>query len=518
MRFIILLSTVLYVSCQQQYDIVIKGGTIIDGSGNIGMGTDIGIIGDRIIKVGAIDGKAKKIIDATGYVVSPGFIDVHSHASGGLTEADRSDAKSLLTQGLTTVFINPDGGGSIDLNKQDSALLHDGLGINVAQMVPHGSIRREVMGMDNRLATDEELEKMKAIVTREMNKGAFGLSSGPFYTPGSYSDTRELVEVTKVIAPFNGVYTSHIRDESNYTIGLEAAVDEVITVAREAEVTGIVTHIKALGPPVWGMSQKIIANIEKARAEGVNVYADQYPYNASATGLGAALLPRWSQAGGHEALLQRLNHPDTLSMITAEMEANLLRRGGPDRIQFRYFEPDPSVQGKTLEEVSSSWNLDPISAAIKMIRPGKGIGIVSFNMSDEDVHNFMQQTWTMTCSDGSYPRWGEGVPHPRSIGSFPRKIRKYVLEENVISLPHAIYSMTGLSAEVFGLKDRGIIREGAIADIVIFEREKMNDKATFTDPFQYSEGIIYSILNGEVAIDNEEFKDIRAGKIIKKNN
>ena len=347
MMFLLLLSTILFASCQQQYDIVIKGGTIIDGSGNIGMGTDIGIIGDRITKVGAIEGKAKKVINASGLVVSPGFIDVHSHASGGLTAADRSDAKSLLTQGLTTVFINPDGGGSIDLNKQDSALLHDGLGINVAQMVPHGSIRSEVMGMDDRLATDEELERMKAIVLREMNKGAFGLSSGPFYVPGSYSDTRELIELSKVIGPFDGVYTSHIRDESNYTIGLEAAVDEVITVAREAEVTGIVTHIKALGPPVWGMSEKIIANIEKARSEGVRVYADQYPYNASATGLGAALLPRWAQAGGHEALLKRLNHPDTLSMITAEMEANLLRRGGADRIQFRYYEPDPSVQGKT---------------------------------------------------------------------------------------------------------------------------------------------------------------------------
>ncbi|NNF35821.1 MAG: amidohydrolase family protein, partial [Saprospiraceae bacterium] len=355
MRSTFLVFCILFLaSCQQKYDIILSGGIILDGSGQDSISSDVGIIGNTIIKIGDLStATASKIIDVKGMTVTPGFIDVHSHAGRGLVHPDRSDGKILLTQGITTVMINPDGGGGTDLIKQDSALMHDGLGVNVVQMVPHGSIRRKVMGMDDRLATEEELEQMRALVKQGMEQGAFGLSSGPFYTPGSFSDTRELVELAKVAAPNGGVYTSHIRDESNYTIGLEAAVDEVITVAREAELTGIVTHIKALGPPVWGMSETIINNIEAARNDGVNVYADQYPYNASATGLGAALLPRWSQAGGRDAFLRRLGNSDTLSLIKAEMTQNLARRGGADRIQFRYFEPDTSVQGRTLAQVSS---------------------------------------------------------------------------------------------------------------------------------------------------------------------
>lgn len=518
MRSTFLIFLLLFLaSCQQKYDIILKGGIILDGSGQESFSGDIGINGNTIAMIGDLSSAtATNVIDVKGMIITPGFIDVHSHAGRGLVHPDRSDSKILLTQGITTVMINPDGGGAVDLIKQDSALMHDGLGVNVVQMIPHGSIRRQVMGMEDRLASEDELEQMKELVKRGMDQGAFGLSSGPFYTPGSYSDTRELVEVSKAITPYNGVYTSHIRDESNYTIGLEAAVEEVITVAREAGITGIVTHIKALGPPVWGMSETIINNIETARAEGVIVYADQYPYNASATGLGAALLPRWSQAGGRDDFLRRISNPDTLSMIKAEMTQNLARRGGADRIQFRYFEHDTSVQGRTLAQVASEWSMDAVDAALDMLKKTSGIGIVSFNMNDEDVHRFMKQEWMMTCSDGSYPRWEEGVPHPRFIGSFPRKIRKYVMEEKVISLPQAIRSMTGLSADIFHLNDRGYIKEGYIADIAIFNPESLTDKATFTDPFQYSEGIDYLIINGELAISDRKFNDIRKGMILKK--
>lgn len=518
MRSTLFILLVLFMaSCQKEYDIILKGGIILDGSGQESRFADIGIIGNTISDIGDLSSaSATKIIDVKGMTIAPGFIDVHSHAGRGLVHADRSDGKVLLTQGITTVMINPDGGGSVDLIKQDSALMQDGLGVNVVQMVPHGSIRRTVMGMDDRLATEEELEQMSVLVKQGMEQGAFGLSSGPFYTPGSYSDTRELVELAKVIKPYDGVYTSHIRDESNYTVGLEAAVDEVITVAKDAGVTGIVTHIKALGPPVWGMSETIINNIEAAQAEGINVYADQYPYNASATGLGAALLPRWSQAGGRESFLKRLKDPDTLSMIISDMKQNLARRGGADRIQFRYFDPEASVQGKTLAQVASEWSIEPIDAALNMLKKTSSIGIVSFNMNDEDVKRFMRQEWMMTCSDGSYPRWEEGVPHPRFIGSFPRKIRKYVKEEKVISLTQAIRSMTGLSADIFNLNDRGYLKKGYKADIAIFNPEKLTDKATFTDPFQYSEGIEYLIINGEIAIKEGKFNDIRKGRILKK--
>ena len=516
--FITLIITGLGLSgCGTEYDLIIRGGNIIDGSGQSTYIGDIGIKGNKISMVGDLSSSsASQEINANGLTVSPGFIDVHSHAGRGLIHEDRSDAKNLLTQGLTTVIINPDGGGYVDLNEQDSALLEDGIGVNVIQMVPHGSVRLQVMGMEDRLATPAEMDSMKLLIKNGMDQGAFGLSSGPFYAPGSFSDTEELVELTKVISPYNGIYASHIRDESNYTIGLEAAVDEVITVAREAEVTGIVTHIKALGPPVWGKSVDIIEKIETARSKGISVYADQYPYNASATGLGAALLPRWSQAGGRDALLKRLDHPDTLEMIKSEMAENLKRRGGADRIQFRYFNLNTIEPGKSLQEMAEIWNKDPIETAITLLQESTSVGIISFNMNDEDVNRFMKQEWMMTCSDGSYPKWGSGVPHPRSIGSFPRKIRKYVNEEKVISMEKAIRSMTGLSADVFGIPERGYIKESFIADIVIFDPDKLTDKATFTEPFQLSEGIIYSIINGQLAIENSTFNDIRKGTIIKK--
>ncbi len=471
---IFLLLLLVLASCQDNYDIILKGGTILDGSGKESFSADIGIKGNTISKIGDLSAAlATNVIDVTGKIVTPGFIDVHSHAGRGLVHPDRSDGKVLLTQGITTVIINPDGGGAVDLNMQDSALLNDGIGVNVIQMVPHGSVRREVMGMEDRLATDEELEQMKVLVKKGMENGAFGLSSGPFYTPGSYS-------------------------------------------AREANITGIVTHIKALGPNVWGKSIDIIKNIEDARAEGLSVYADQYPYNASATGLGSALLPRWSQAGGREALERRMKDQDTVVLIKNAMTENLARRGGAERIQFRYFDPDSSVPGKTLQQVSTEWNQSPVDAAFEMLLKTSSIGIVSFNMNDEDVHRFMQQQWMMTCSDGSYPQWESGVPHPRFIGSFPRKIRKFVMEEKVITLPQAIRSMTGLSADIFQIKDRGYLKEGYIADITIFNPDELTDRATFTDPFQYSTGMDYLIINGEIAIDDSSFKDIRKGRILKK--
>lgn len=518
--YLIIIPFWLLVSCNsgKDYDIIIKDGEVYDGTGNASVIIDIGIQDDRIVSMGDLStATAHEIINAKGLIVSPGFIDAHSHAGRGLDKKDRSDAKALLTQGLTTVVINPDGGGPVDLEVQKQDLLKHGLGVNVIQLIGHGSVRRQVMGMDDRLASVEELDSMKILVRNGMEAGAFGMSSGPFYTPGSYSDTKELVELSKVINPYDGIYTSHIRDESNYTIGLEAAVEEVITVAREADVTGIVTHIKALGPPVWGMSETIVNNIEAARKEGIKVFADQYPYHASATGLGAALLPRWSQAGGNDNFLRRCQISDTLIMIKEAMTENLARRGGADRIQIRYYSPDSTFAGKKISEIAKLWNLDPVDAALEMLQKEQNIGIISYNMSDEDIHRFMSQPWTMTCSDGSYPAWGSGVPHPRCFGSFPRKLKKYVIEEKVIRLPFAIRSMTGLTADVMHINDRGYIKENYMADIVIIDPDKLDDKASFINPFQYAEGVIYSLINGQLVIENEAFKNIKAGEIISRN-
>lgn len=503
---------------QDSYDVIIRNGRILDGSGNPWFRGDVAIKNNLIATVGDLDdAKAQREIDATGLYVTPGFIDSHSHTAGGLASEDRSHAHPLLAQGVTTVFINPDGGGPVDMTQQQKNLLEHGLGINVAQLVPHGSIRRQVIGMADRLASKTELERMRDLIREGMEAGAYGLSSGPFYAPGSYSDTHELVELSKVVSEFGGAYTSHIRDESNYTIGVVAAVDEVIQIAREAKLPGVVTHIKVLGPPVWGYSMAVVRRIERARQEGLEVYADQYPYIASSTGLSAALLPRWAQAGGRDSLIARFDNPEIMAKIKNEMVENLVRRGGADRILFRRFQADTSIEGKLLSEVASDWKMNPIEASIKMFRQG-GPSIISFNMNEEDVKTFMIQSWTMTSSDGAYPKWGVGVPHPRAFGSFPRKISKYVVEEKVVELAAAIRSMTSLPAQIFKIRDRGVIRSAAFADLAIFDLEQLRDRATFTDPYHLSEGMVHVFVNGEAAILDGEFTNVMAGRVLSRKN
>lgn len=498
----------------QEYDILLRGGRVLDGAGNPWFRADLALEGDRIAAVGDLTGTtAATEVDVSGLYVAPGFIDTHSHAGGGLATPELSHARPLLAQGITTIFANPDGGGPVDLAAQRDSLLKDGLGVNVALFVPHGSIRGEVIGSEDRLATDAELAAMAERVRRGMEEGAFGLSSGPFYAPGSYSDTRELVELARVAAEYGGAYTSHIRDESDYTIGVVAAVEEVITVAREAGMPGVWTHAKALGPPVWGFSRVLVHRIELAREEGVEVYADQYPYPASSTGLSAALLPRWAQAGGGDSLQARLDRPETLARIRREMEENLARRGGADRIQFRRFSEDPSIEGRTLAEMAREWGVDPLDMAVALFREGSP-GIVSFNMHEDDVRTLMVQPWTMTASDGGLVPMGEGVPHPRNYGTFPRKIRQYVVEEGVVGLEHAIRSMTTLPATVYRLGDRGTIRPGAVADLVVFDLDELRDRATFTEPHQLSRGIVHLFVNGRAAVRDGEFTGERAGRVL----
>jgi N-acyl-D-aspartate/D-glutamate deacylase len=498
----------------QTYDVLIRGGRVLDGSGNPWVRADVAIRDDRIAAVGDLSAAtARTVVDAAGHYVAPGFIDVHSHAGEGLADDTLSAAEPLLAQGITTVFINPDGGGSVDLAEQRTALLEHGLGVNAAPLVPHGSIRREVMGMADRAPTSDELDRMRQLVRQGMDAGGFGLSSGPFYAPGSYAETDEFIELSRVAAEYGGVYQSHIRDESNYTIGLIAAVDEVITVAREAGLPGIVTHIKALGPPVWGFSEAVVTRIERARAEGVEVFADQYPYDASATSLTAALVPRWAEAGGRDSLVARIRDPEARARMLADMEANLARRGGADRIQFRTFDPDPSTEGQTLAEVAAARDEEPLVTALGLIEQDNP-GIVSFNMNQKDVRRFMQQPWTMTCSDGGLVAMGDGVPHPRNYGAFPRKLRTYVMDEEVVDLGFAIRSMTHLSASVMGIQERGLLRAGAYADVVVFDPARLRDTAAFQDPHQLAEGMEHVIVNGQFAVRDGSFTGERPGRVL----
>ena len=514
---LLVLTTAVPARAQESYDLILRGGRILDGAGNPWFRGDVAIRGDRIAAVGDLgDARAPREWDVSGLYVAPGFIDAHSHAGGGLATPGLSHARPLLAQGVTTVFVNPDGGGPVDMAEQRGELEADGLGVNVAQLVPHGSVRGAVLGAEDRLATPAEMDRMRALVRAGMEAGAWGLSSGPFYVPGSYSDTRELVELARVTAPFGGAYTSHVRDESDYTIGVVAALDEVITVAREAGIPGVHTHVKVLGPPVWGYSRALVHRIDEARRAGVEVYADQYPYLASATSLNAALLPRWAEAGGNDSLLARMDRPEDAARIREAVVENLARRGGADRIQFRRVRWAESLEGRLLSEVARDQGQDPVETALAIFREG-GASIVSFNMHEDDVRTLMEQPWTMTASDGDLVPWQEGVPHPRSYGTFPRKIRHYVLEEGVVTLEEAVRSMTSLPARVFRMGDRGLVEPGRIADLVVFDLDELRDPATFTEPHQLAEGMVHVLVNGEAAIQDGEFRDVRAGRVLSKN-
>lgn len=502
---------------EQEYDFIIKNGRMLDGTGTPWYRTDIAISGDRIVKVGDLsDGQAKEIIDAGGLYVAPGFIDTHSHAYRGLPDQELSYAKPLLAQGITSIIVNPDGLGTIDLEGQEQALTEHGLGVNVAQFISHGRLRRDVVGDEDRVATDEEMQQMKDFVDEAMRNGAVGISTGLFYTPGGYAPTEEIVELAAVAQKYGGVHQSHVRDESDYSIGVVASVDEVIEISRQSGIRGVVSHIKCLGPNVWGYSEAIVHRIDRARDEGLEIFADQYPYTASATGLAAALIPDWALDGGRSAFLNRLDNPEIKERIREGMLENIDRRGGAHRIQFRHVRQAPEIEGLTLDIVAENNGVEPVDMALELLSKGLP-SIVSHNMHDRDVNRFMRQPWTMTASDGSLVAMGDGVPHPRNYGSFPRKIRKYVFEDEVVSLEFAIRTMTHMPAAVYRLEDRGAIRESSVADIVIFDAEKVNDPATYIEPHQLSEGMEYVWVNGKPAIYEGEFTRSLSGGMIKRN-
>jgi N-acyl-D-amino-acid deacylase len=501
------------------FDVLIRNGRVMDGSGNPWLRTDVGIREDRIAAVGRLpDARATTIIDAADRLVTPGFIDAHSHAGEGLSRPELRQAQPILAQGVTTVVINPDGGGPTDLAAQRLALETGGVGPNVALLIGHGSVRRAVMGSDNRRPTPDELDRMRALVRRAMQQGAFGLSSGLFYVPGSYATTEEVIALTRVAAEYGGLYTSHIRDEANYGEGVLASVQEVIRIADEARTIGIVSHMKALGPDNWGLSMALTMRIDQARARGVQVFADQYPYEASSTSLRAALLP-----GGAE-----LPKPDRVSvskdeLTSAERQArekleatvreNIRRRGGPASIQIASYSADRALQGQNLDGISRARGLAPEVAAIQLMVAGDA-SIVSFNMSEDDIRQIMTRPYTMASSDGGLVPMGAGQPHPRNYGAFARRLSTYVREREVMSLEFAIRSMTTLPATVFGLKDRGVIREGAFADLAIFDPARVRDRATYTDPHQLAEGMSWVLVNGVPVVAEGKFGTALPGKIL----
>ena len=484
------------------FDIVIRNGRVLDGTGNPWYYADIGIRGGRIEAMGRLDASAADtVIDASGLYVAPGFLDVHSHAATGLARGELKSATPILAQGVTTVVLNPDGGGPWPLSEQRATYESNGIGVNAALMVGHGTVRREVMGVEDRPPTDDELARMKTMVREGMEAGAFGLSSGLYYAPGSYASTEEVIALAKEVYPM-GVYASHIRDEGDYTVGLLAAIDEVVRIAEEARIPGIVTHMKALGPDSWGKAVAACLRIERARARGVPVWADQYPYAASGTSITGALVPRWALAGetmpGQPSPLERrLASSRDRARLREDMLVNLKRRGGAKTLQIARYAPDTSLEGRILAELADERGTEAIDVALDLLDHG-GAGLISFNMNEDDIAHIMRQDFTMTSSDGGLVASDEGKPHPRYYGTFARKIARYVRDRGVLSLPHAIRSMTSLPATVFGIAERGQLRPGAWADIVVFDLENFRDRATYQDPHQLAEGVTHVLVNGKL--------------------
>lgn len=496
-------------SCSQQtYDLVIHDGTIHDGTGTKGYRASIGITDGKIARIGKVKAsQGVQAIDAGGKYIVPGFIDMHTHCDNIRSEK-RKSALNYLTQGVTTVVSGNCGSGTYKVEEYFKQLKAQGIGVNVAHLVGQGTVRFAALKSSDRAPTAEELEEMRSLVDQAMEEGAVGLSTGLFYAPGSYAKTEEVIALCEVVKQHGGIYATHIRDESNYTIGLEASIREAVEIGEKSGVPVQISHIKALGKPVWGKAGAVCEIIEEAQARGVTVYADQYPYNASSTGLVAAVVPRWVQADGK--LRERLKDPELLSQIKKEMAANIERRGGSNTLVISSFPEKREWEGKSLEEISVILSKSEVDAAIELILMG-GPGIISFNQSNEDVEYFMQKSYVMTGSDGSVQVLGDALPHPRSYGTFPRKIRRYVLEKKLVTMEQAIRSASGLPAKMLGFTDRGLIKEGYVADVVVFDQETIADKATFDDPHQYSEGILHVLISGVSVIKNGEFTGALAG-------
>jgi N-acyl-D-amino-acid deacylase len=483
------------------FDVLIRNGRVIDGTGNPWVRADIGIREGHIAGIGKLEGSAARVIDAGDRVVAPGFIDAHSHAADSLTRESLRAAAPLIAQGVTTIVVNPDGGGPIDLAEQGSRLEAGGVGVNVAQLIGHGSLRLEVMGEQPRAPTAAELDRMRELVRRAMDEGAFGLSSGLFYIPGRFATTEEVVALARIAAERGGVYASHLRDEADYNVGVVAALEEFMQITERARLRGIVTHMKVLGPDNWGKARALVERIDAARARGVEIFADQYPWDASSTTLGAALLP---------------DGPTGTPAEDAKTATdNLRRRGGPASIRIAFHAADRSLEGKSLEEIARARHVTPVAAALDIVARGNA-SIVSHNMSEEDIETIMRQPYTMTSSDGDLVEPGAGVPHPRNNGSHARKLARYVRERGTIGLEFAIRAATSLPALVFGLKDRGTIREGAWADLVILDPDLVQDRATYADPHQLATGAAYVFVNGVMAMDEGRLTGARAGKVLRR--
>lgn len=539
-------------------DLAIRNGRVFTGAGNPWFKADVGVRRGRIVSVGRLGGSAEEVIDAGGRAVCPGFIDLHDHSD--LTILANRDADSKVHMGVSTTVFASCGSGAAPLSEKmredvlrEAPFLKEagvevdwttmkeylarleagGLSINVAPLVGFGTVREYVMGMDMRAPTRAELAAMKREVATAMRAGCRGITTGLRYDPQSYAKTEEVIEVSKVAAKYGGFYTSHIRDEGDRGDPL-SAVEEIIRIGREAGMPVNISHFKVLSKRFWGLAPGLVEMVERARAEGVQVTADQYPYSASGTGL-QAWIPAWANEGGNEELVKRLSDPDATERIKAGLAASMEDRGGPENALISSYPLDPKMVGLNVAQVAKKWRVNPLDAGVKLLRDhleailsGRvkgGFSIVNFNQKEENVELIMRQPWVAVGTDGRVHspkgvlRRDMPAPHPRFYGTFPRVLGRYTRERGVLSLSEAVRKMTSLPAQILGLRDRGLISEGSFADITVFDPATVIDKADFAPAeatMRYPDGITHLVVNGVVTLRDGEHTGARAGLVLRR--
>lgn len=489
--------------------VYIRGATVVDGTGKPGYVGNVAIRDGRIEAVGKADpGPDALVIDGKGLVVCPGFIDLHTHCDSGLQSATGKGNKNYVTQGCTTVVTGNCGSGPVDVGTYFAKLEKGGVGTNVIHLATHNNIRERVMGNSNRRPTDDEQRKMEELVDKAMADGAWGLSTGLIYNPGTYAKTEEIIGLAKAAGKHGGLYASHIRDEGG---GLLTSIEEAIRIGAEGGCPVHVSHIKASGKSAWGTSARAVAVIEAARAKGQTVTADQYPYTASSTSLKATVVPTRYREGTSKEYVARLDDPK----LRADLTRALASRDGGSAIRIARYSKNPKWQGKSVADIAKGEGKEPVDVVLEIEKNG-GAQVVNFGMSEEDVRVFMKQPWVATASDGGVQSPGDTVPHPRSYGTFPRKVGRYAVEDGVISLEQAVRSGTGLPADILKLADRGYLKPGIRADVVVFDPTAYRDTATYDKPHQYAAGVKWVFVNGRAAVaDGTHQPDVLAGQVLR---
>jgi dihydroorotase/N-acyl-D-amino-acid deacylase len=498
------------------YDVVIYGARLVDGSGSPWFLADIGIRGDQIAAVGTLGGAPANVrIDARGMVAAPGFIDIHSHGRRGIVAVPT--AENYLREGVTTIVEGPDGSSPLPIAAFLDGIRKMAISVNFATMVGQGSIRQSVIGLANRTATPAEIEKMKDLVAQAMRDGAFGLSTGLFYVPGNFTPTEEVIELAKVVGRMGGIHISHMREEASHVLD---SVRETIRIGEEGGLPTQITHHKMMGQASWGKSADSLRLVEEARARGVDVTIDQYPYTASSTGI-AALVPQWALEGGQRSTAERLSAPDKRAKIKAAIVQNLKvdrGAGDPRNVAIVNCPFDRSLAGKNLTQLTQARGAEPTmenaaETVMELVSKG-GCSAVYHAIAEEDVVRIMRSPYTMIASDGDIPVFGQAAPHPRSYGTFARVLGVYVREKNVLTLEDAVRRMSAYPAQRLKIWDRGMLRPGMKADVIIFDPKTVADRSEYDKPHQYSVGVHDVMVNGKFVLREDKVTAERPGRVL----